>query len=353
MLHSIRNLLVILCVAVAQLNAADKPQFTSTQLVKEMGVGWNLGNTLDAKGKDETAWGNPRATKAMIDAVRAKGFKTLRVPVTWQYHMGKVPDYTIEPAWLKRVQEVVGYGLDNGMYVIIDIHHDEEWLKPTYAETKGAQDRLRKVWRQIANHFKDHGERLIFETLNEPRLIGSKEEWLGGTKEARDCLNQMHRVAVETIRATGGNNRWRHLMISTYAASPLPVAVDALVLPKSKNLIVSVHNYAPYEFCMGRTKQDWGTAEDKKALDATFDMLAKTFVANGIPVVVGEFGSENQKNLEARKRHAAYFAAACLRRGMCPIWWDNGYPHEFGILNRKQQTWCWGEIADAIVSAKP
>lgn len=323
----------------------------SLEFVKNMGVGWNLGNTLDTKSVDETAWGNPKARKELIDAISAKGFKTLRVPVTWQYHMGAAPDYTIEASWLDRVVEVVNYGLDNGMYVIINIHHDEEWLTPNYAKADKVKDQLGKVWSQIAERFKEYDNHLIFETLNETRLKDSPEEWTGGTAEGRDCINQYHQVAVDAIRSTGSNNTNRYIMVSTYAASAAQVAIDGLILPTAENILLSIHNYYPYELCLGKNGKDWGTDADKQSLDAEFDKLVNKFISKGIPVVMGEWGNLNHDNPEDRIRHAGYYAEGCLKRGICPIWWDNGNSKEFGIINRYNFQWVFPEIADAIVNA--
>ncbi|MCU4177249.1 cellulase family glycosylhydrolase [Carboxylicivirga sp. N1Y90] len=322
------------------------------QFVASMEVGWNLGNTLDTKSEDETAWGNPLATKELIDAVSAKGFKTLRVPVTWQYHMGDAPDYTIDKQWLDRVEEVVNYALDNKMHVIVNIHHDEEWLIPTYAKLDGAKDQLEKVWIQIAERFKTYDRNLVFETLNETRLKGSAEEWTGGTAEGRDCINQFHDVAVAAIRNSGGNNTDRYIMVSPYAASSSQVAMDGLVLPNSSNLIVSVHNYFPYKFALAESdfNTTWGTDAEKLALDAELDRVVNKFIANGIPVVMGEWGNLNHDNLEERVKHAAYFANGCICRGICPIWWDNGALGHFGIINRDNYQWSFPTIADAIVN---
>lgn len=321
------------------------------EFVAHMGVGWNLGNTLDTKNIDETKWGNPKATQELIDAVSAKGFKTLRIPITWQYHMGDAPDYTIEKEWLDRVEEVVNYGLINDMYVIINIHHDEEWLIPTYAKADKAKDQLEKVWIQIADRFKDYDNHLIFETLNETRLIGSAEEWTGGSAEGRDCINQFHQVSVDAIRGTGSLNVERYVMISTYGAFSSLKAIDGLVLPTSSNLLVSIHNYYPYEFCLGEKGTDWGTDADKQTLDTEFDRLYQKFISKGIPVVMGEWGNMNHNNPEDRIRHAAYYASGCLKRGICPIWWDNGNSNEFGIISRQNLNWVFPEIADTLVNA--
>ena len=138
---------------------------------------------------------------------------------------------------------------------------------------------------------------------------------------------------------------------STYAASASPQAVQGLVLPKSSNLIVSIHNYFPYDFSLGRKRKDWGNEADKQALEASLDFLKATFVAKGIPVVLGEWGSQNQGNLADRVRHAEFYVSACLSRKMCPIWWDNGSLNEFGILDRRLQKWRFPGIADAIVKS--
>jgi len=319
--------------------------------VANMGVGWNLGNTLDAKGADETVWGNPYTTKEMIDAIKAKGFQTLRVPVTWQFHMGGAPDYTIEEDWLDRVEQVVNYGLDNDMYVIVNIHHDEEWIIPKYSEVDAVKDQLGKVWTQIATRFKGYNNHLLFETLNEPRLTGSANEWIGGTAEGRDCINQFHQVAVAAIRNTGENNMDRYIMISTYAASSINVAMDDFILPNSTNLIVSIHNYFPYELCLGENGKDWGTDSDKMELDNEFDRIYNKFIANGIAVVLGEWGNLNHDNQEDRVRHARYYAESCIQRGICPVWWDNGYDNDFGIFDRNNLQWNQSDIANAIVQS--
>lgn len=327
-------------------------KISSMQLVKEMGVGWNLGNTMDAKGKDETVWGNPVTSKAMIDIVKAQGFKTLRIPVTWQYHKGEAPDYIIEKKWLDRVEEIVNYGLKNKMFVIINIHHDEEWILATYEKAPEVIEQLKKVWTQIANRFKEYDNDLIFETLNEVRLKGSPEEWKGGSDEGRDCINQFHAACVEAIRATGGNNTNRCIMISTYAASSTQIAMDELKLPSDTNLIVSIHSYFPYELCLGKKRKNWGTKSDKKALDHELDRIHDTFVKKGTPVVMGEWGTLNHNNPKDRVKHAKYYTMACLKRGICPIWWDNGNSEKgFGILDRKNLEWSFPEIADAIIKA--
>ena len=188
---------------------------TSMELIGEMKTGWNLGNTLDSTitnptGSEtptdwETAWGQPVTTKAMIDSVKAQGFNVLRVPVTWEGKFGEAPDYTIKADWLARVKEVVDYGIDNDMFVILNMHH-EEWHMPTADNEESAEKILRALWAQIADYFKDYDEKLIFEGMNEPRLKGTPMEWNGGNQEAREVINQLNAAFVETVGRRARHN---------------------------------------------------------------------------------------------------------------------------------------------------
>lgn len=329
---------------------------TSQQIVNEMKVGWNLGNSLDATG-GETNWGNPATTKAMIDQIKAKGFNTVRIPVTWDGHMGGAPNYTIDTAWLNRVEQVVNYVLDNNMYVIINLHHDNAWIKPFYANETQTIAQLTKVWTQIANRFKPYSDYLIFETMNETRPIGTSTEWTGGTAENRDVVNKFNLAAVNAIRNTGGNNATRHLMIPTIAASASSVAINALTIPNNDSrIIVSVHMYSPYSFSMDQNATAaWGTAADKASLDAEFNAVYNKFVANGRAVVIGEMGTINKNNTSAREAHAQYFAQSAKAKGMTAIWWDNNYTtawlsDTYGLFNRNTLTWTFPTIAQAFVN---
>ena len=329
---------------------------TSIDIASEMQIGWNLGNSMDAEGPDETFWGNPVTTQEMINSVSNRGFKTLRVPVTWRFHQGTAPDYTIEEEWLDRVEEIVNYGRANNMYVIINVHHDDEWIIPTAAMTEQVSDRLTKLWTQVANRFKEYSDYLIFETLNEPRYEGTPEEWTGGTVEGRAAVNQYHQVSLDAIRATGGNNSLRQIMISTYAASTLPVAMDALVIPNDDpRTIISLHTYFPFPFTLGGTDDTWGTENDMAELEAEMDRIKAKFIDNGKAVVLGEWSSGNQDNTDDRLTHAAFYAQAAAQRGFASIWWDNGNStvsnDGLAIFNRANLTWPFGEIADTIVEA--
>lgn len=329
---------------------------TSMELTREMKVGWNLGNTLDATGGSglatETSWGNPVTTKAMMDQVKAKGFKTVRIPVTWEKHFGSASAYTIDKAWLDRVQTVVDYVIDNGMYAILNSHHDE-WVVLKSGSQAEVTGKITKLWAQIADRFKDYSDFLIFETLNEPRLYGDATEWNGGTHEARLILNAYNLAIVKTIRESGGNNALRHIMLPTHAATAMKAAQDDLELPANdKRIIVSQHTYWPYPFTMQDPGVNtWGTQTDKNECDAELDRIYTKFCSKGIAVVVGEWGAIEKNNTAARAVHAEYYAAAVCKRGMCPVWWDNGYELStgFALLNRKQGGWYYPEVVDGLI----
>lgn len=340
---------------------------SSVELVKELKLGWNIGNTLDGgsasdKGKTpteiETAWGNPVITKELIDMVKNEGFNVLRVPVTWDWSTGEGPDYTISEAWMDRVEEVVNYGLDNDMYVILNIHH-ETWHDPYEDKYEEISDRLKKVWTQIGTRFKDYDEHLIFEGMNEPRQRNTPNEWNGGDAEGREVVNKLDADFVETIRSLGGNNAKRHLMIPGYAASSTPDALKAIRVPENDDkIIVSVHAYIPYGFAL----QDGGTDKfysSKPAMTADIDNLAATlkelFLDKGQAVIIGEFGAVNRYNDDCRINWAKYYITTMHNIGVPCVVWDNnahyGAGELFGLLNRKAMVWSSQELVDAMVAA--
>ena len=230
-------------------NSSSKSN-TAAQIVADMRIGWNLGNSLDSAGswingdlEHETAWGNVKTTKKLITAVKKAGFNTIRIPVSWGEHMdtnGKVSS-----VWMDRVQEVVDYAYDNDMYIILNVHHDNGTF-PLDEKTEAATTKkYQTLWKQIAERFKDYDEKLLFEGRNEPRTEGSANEWNGGTKAERDVLNRMYEAFVSTVRATGGNNKTRILVIAPYGASSSYTAMAALKIPDDDRVIVAVHAYSP------------------------------------------------------------------------------------------------------------
>lgn len=335
---------------------------TALQLTADMGVGWNLGNTMDASPKGETGWGNPMTTQAMIDAIRQKGFKSIRIPTTWYPHLGPAPEFSIDTAWMNRVETILNYAFKNDMYVILNLHHEDfskkhtgTWLNPTRTDLQKVEKQLVKVWTQIAKQFKTYGDHLIFETMNEPRVLGTPEEWTGGTSEGREAVNQLNVKALRAIRSTGGNNAKRFVMCPAYAANSGAVALEAYVVPDNDpRVIVSIHNYGPYSFCMQVPGTNtWGSEADKRAIDNDMDYYYKSFISKGIAVVIGEWGSIDKKNASERAVHAAYFARAAAKRKIATLWWDNGLISRegFALFNRRNLNWFFPEVADSIVQS--
>ncbi len=323
---------------------------SSFDLVAEMGVGWNLGNSFDVESKDKTYWGNPITSKAMIDEVKAMGFSTLRIPITWGPNQVEISPYTIDPDYLTEIKRVVDFGFQNKMHVIIDVHHDNSWIKPMASETQKSTDRLSSLWTQVANFFQDYNDSLIFETLNEPRIEGITEEWSGGNSEGRGYINDFHKAAVDAIRATGGNNEKRHIMITTWAASTVPIAMEELTIPNDdEKIIISLHSYFPWQFA-GEAAVTWGSESDKSALIAELDKIKQNWIIErDRPVILGEWGTIEANPLQSRINYADFYVKEAAARGLLTIVWDDG--GNFRLLNRNDLSWDFADIATAIVAA--
>jgi endoglucanase len=350
--------LILFCFSQTKLNGQTNTAYTgmrnisSLQLTADMGTGWNLGNTLDATG-GETSWGNPLTTQAMIDKVKAQGFKTIRIPTTWGPHVGGSPNYTIDGNWLNRVETVCNYAFANGMYVILNTHHEGDWCKPTYAQESAVKAKVVAIWTQIANRFKNYGDYLIFETLNEPRLEGSVEEWSGGTAEGRDVVNRLNKAALDAIRATGGNNASRFIMCPPYAAAGIGIAAEAFVVPNNDSrVIVSVHNYSPYNLALEEPGTSTFGSSDKSVIDSEMLSYYNRWIGAGRAVVIGEWGTINKENTSARASHATYFVQVAKSRQLPVVLWDNGSYGQYGMaqLNRTGLSWYYPDIVNAITS---
>lgn len=338
---------------VSQTHTNDPMTVTSAKdLVAQMKVGWNLGNTMDATGSSgvdaETSWGNVVTSKEDIDMVKEAGFNVLRVPVSWGTHMSD--DYTVDKAWMDRVQEIVNYGIDNGMFVILNTHH-EEWYMPVESDVEEDLKQLEALWKQIAERFKGYDEHLIFEGVNEPRLRGDGAEWIGNDS-SRQIVNQYAKTFVETVRATGGNNADRCLMVTPYAASSSPQNMEALEIPEdSDKIIVSIHAYLPYSFALDTKGTDVYDANDTSIKDL-FENIKMYFLDKDIPVIIGEFGSVNKDNIQDRIDCVTDYLTTAKEYGVPCIWWDNGTRmgsgENFGLLNRAEFVWFYPEIIDAI-----
>lgn len=327
-------------------------------MVKEMKIGWNLGNTLDSTSSSigvnvEMAWGNPRTTQEMIDMVIDQGFNVIRIPVSWGGQMGGAPAYNILPAWMDRVQEVVDYAYSRGVYVIVNIHH-EDWHFPSEENKDAAAEQLTALWTAIATRFRDYDEHLIFEGMNEPRKIGTNVEWNGGDKEGRDIVNYYDQVFVDAVRATGGNNTIRNLMVPGYAASSSDTALKGIVLPEDDHLIVSVHAYTPYDFALnlaGRSTWD----NDTRDIDHLMEILDELFLSKGVPVIIGEFGAMNKDNEQERVQWAEYYVSKAREYGIPCVWWDNnafnGNGENFGLFNRRELTFPYPDLLKALIDS--
>ncbi|MDR0272027.1 MAG: glycoside hydrolase family 5 protein [Clostridiales bacterium] len=338
---------------------------SATEYVKKLRVGWNLGNTLDSHPKhnkklpfrQETLWGNPLTTKAIIHKVRESGFDMLRIPVSWYAQMGDAPDFVIKEEWLQRVKKIVDYGINLGMTVIVNLHH-EDWHTPTDENYPVAKEQMKKVWTQIANYFESYDDKLIFESMNEPRVIDSPEEWLGGDEEGRRVVMQLNQDAVEAIRATGGNNSSRMIMVTNYASSYYEVAMADFEMPNDENLIMSIHAYVPYEFALGGdfSLNVW-KEEYENDIDELFARIDKYFISKGIPVIMGECGARKKgDNEDARAKWAEYYTAKAREYGVPCLWWDNGpldgpeHVEVFGLLNRNTVEWAYPKILKNFVT---
>jgi endoglucanase len=319
---------------------------TPKAIVKDMFLGWNLGNTFDSTSGGETGWGNPVTTQAMIDQVKSGGFKTVRIPVTWQSQLGAAPTYTINKTFLDRVETVVNYVLKDGMYAIVNTHHDGWYKLATASQAQGVAETT-AVWSQIATRFKDYSDYLILETFNEPH--GTVNAYGGGNAEQQTVLNAYHLAAVNAIRATGGNNAQRIIMVCTHGASPVQAAAKALVIPNNDpNIIISVHTYYPTGFGLNGSPTTWGAgASDYTAMGASLDQIVSWWPDRGI--VIGEWGSVSKDDLASRVKHAKAYTQDVTKRGMCPVWWDNG-GGDFGLLNRRANppSWTYPTIVAAL-----
>lgn len=317
---------------------------SSAEIVKDIKVGWNLGNSLESYDTNktgiatETGWGNPKTTEELVKSVKNAGFNAIRIPVTWGEHMD---GDTVQTEWLDRVQEVIDYAYNNGMYVIMNMHHDDYiWFNPTEEEYAGDSARMKKIWEQVSARFKDYGDRLIFEGMNEPRSIGSDNEWMGGTAAERAVVNRYLQDFVDTIRASGGNNAERSLIVTAYGACAEEVSMNDIIVPNDEHIIVSLHYYAPWKFSSGET-MNFGSAE-KSELDAKFDSMKKKFADKGIPVIIDEFGCVGIADDNVRAEYYSYYISAAKARGIKCFVWDNNVAKGkdgYGILNRTSMKW--------------
>lgn len=347
-------------------------ELDQTQITEAMGLGWNLGNQLEASSgglPSETCWGNPEITKELIDTVKAQGFKTVRIPVSYLDMIGDGPDYKIDTDWLDRVQEVVDYVVDNDMFAIVNMHGDgyytvdHSWLLCAEDDDKQTEikDKYGKVWTQIADRFKDYDQHLIFESMNEE----FNNDYGKPDANAYENINAYNQIFVDSVRATGSNNEKRWLLLPgwntniDYTAGDeynFKIPTDNGCKADGKRIMISVHYYDPFNFTIDENKTaktQWGKYAVKNYdnwgqedyVDSQMALLNEKFVSQGYPVVIGEFGAQDKTEKfadynEFRRYWAEYLIKAAKKNGVVCVYWDNGYNGNkgFGIINRFDYT---------------
>lgn len=390
----IRVILLAVLLAVAasvygtahQASADTVAQSSASQIVADMGAGWNLGNQLEATTNgypSETAWGQPTVTQALIDKVRAAGFKTIRIPVSYLGYIGPGPNYTINAAWLNRVQEVVNYAYNRGLHVMINMHGDGyknvsgSWLICDSSSQTTIKAKYEKAWQQIANRFKNYDQRLILESMNE-EFDG---QYGRPTQPCYSNINSYNQIFVDTVRKTGGNNSSRWLLVAgwntniDYTAGnygfklPSDQYRSPSIPASEQRIMISVHHYAPWDFAgeENGTITQWGRAATNPSrkstwgqedyLDAQLKTMHDVFVTKGYPVVVGEYGAIDKSSFDSsNNRYRADFAravaATAKKYGAASIYWDNGATgrYGFGLFDRRSLTVTQQGIINGIMS---
>ena len=342
---------------------------TAVQLASKIRLGLNIGNTLEATGgKSETYWGNPKITKEFITFVKQSGFNAVRLPTSWDQYSNQATA-EIEASWLSRVKEVVQYCVDNDLYVIVNIHWDGGWLENNVKVTKQAQNNAKQkaFWEQIATQLRGFDEHVIFASANEPNVE---------TAEEMAVLLSYHQTFVDTVRATGGKNANRVLIVqgpSTDIEKTNKLWTQLPTDTLKDKLMAEVHYYTPWNFT-GMTKDEswgnqffyWGkdfhsttdtahnpTWGEEDTVDSLFKSMKTQFVDKGIPVIVGEFGAVKRSNLtgadlklhlDSRAHYFNYVVKQATANGLLPFYWDIGE-----LLNRNTNTVLDQQDLDALI----
>lgn len=331
-------------------NSKELRNMTGLEFAASMKIGWNLGNTFDAPA-GETAWGNPVTTNELIQLVKKLGFDTIRIPVSWGKHVSAAPEYKIDETFLNRVDTVVNQALDAGLYVIINSHHDNEIYSPTPENAERGKAYLQAIWSQVGAHFADADEHLVFETMNEPRVAGSSYEWNINANNP-DCaaamkvVNELNQTCLNAIRATGGNNADRFVVVSVYAGSPTAALSSIFQLPEDSaedRLLVSLHAYTPYRFALDQNSSDSTfDRQDENEIGSLMKSVGYRFIRKGIPVVFDEMGCLDKSNPDDRYAWSKCFVSAAGEYGIPCVWWDNGAigsaGENFALIDRRKLT---------------
>lgn len=328
------------------------------ELMKNIKTGWNLGNSLEATG-GETAWGNPATTLAMIDKIREMGFNAVRIPCAWDQYLSDETTYEIKSSWLSRVKEVVDYCMQNDLYAILNIHWDGGWLENDIPNgySEEVNNKQKVLWTQIATYFRDYDEHLLFAGCNEPNVEDEDD---------MATLLKYEQTFVDAVRATGGKNVYRNLIVqgpSTDIDKTMQYMTSLPVDMTPDRLSVEVHYYSSWQFCGMENDESWGKAfyfwgeENKKYATGTyegrwdnicgedyiksqFQKLKEKFTDQGVPVIIGEFAAvrrtlSDQQAQEGHDLSRAAFDKCVVReanaRGLVPFYWDRGD----GVFDRK------------------
>ena len=372
-------------VQAAKKDTTSFEDLNQSQIVEAMGPGWNLGNQLESvtdNVPEETNWGNPVITEKLIQSVKAAGFKSIRIPVSYFAKIDDDKDYTIDSKWLDRVQEVVNYCIKNDLYAVINIHGDGYntidggWLLCNGKNQTEIKKKYKKVWKQIAERFKNYDEHLLFESMNE-EFDGSYSE---PNKEYYQNINDYNQIFVDTVRKTGDNNTKRWLIIPGWNTNIDYTAGDyGFKLPtdqyrnksidkEEQRIMISVHYYSPWDFCGGENCviTQWGNEADDPSKTSTtcyetymknqLNLMKTTFADKGYPVFIGEYGSIDKTSYDSENEYyRAYFARKLCqlsrKNGCIPMYWDNGYNgvHGFGLFDRTTCEITQPVIIDAIM----
>ena len=334
-------ILTLLAVPLASVVQAQTTLPTASQVASGMTIGWNPGNTLEAQC-GETAWGNPMLTQSFINSVKAAGFNSIRVPVAWDCH---APGGVIDTAWLARVKQVVDYAISQNMYVIINIHWDGGWLENhvTFADQQAVNQKQNSFWTQIANYFKSYNERLLFAGTNEVH-----QDYNEPTSEHITVQQSYLQTFVNAVRATGGNNASRTLVVQTYNTN-IWHGLNYFTMPTdtiANRLIVEVHHYDPYDYTLNPSGPclAWGAPYTQYSqcawaqeayVDDLLSRVRNKWVAQGVPVIVGEYGVVKRSglNLASREYWLRYFNQVAKANGIKTFYWDNG-TSEFALFDR-------------------
>jgi aryl-phospho-beta-D-glucosidase BglC (GH1 family) len=322
-MHRIKTISSLLFILLAGFVHSASAQISPREATALMQKGINLGNTHEAPY--EASWNNPRAEEYYFDLYKEAGFQLVRIPVRWDNYTGKNPPYKVSESWLKRIEQVADWGLERGLFIIINAHHDD-WIKQNYSEANKA--RFDSIWTQIARHFKDKSDRLLFEVLNEP---------YGLSKAQND---DMHARILSIIRKT---NPTRLVIFQGHSWGGSNELLTAAI-PDDDYLIGSFHSYDPYLFGL-QGQGTWGTSYDYVQLENKFKAVANWSATHNIPAFLGEFGAINKCDYNSRMRHYRAYVEYSLKYGIAYAAWDDG--GDFRIMERQEND--WNELKDILI----